>query len=69
MDKEAAKRILTETFDAPFDESRFNFFALNLLNDVDTSKAFPFLSENDIHQSFKNLVLPFQQDIVQSFQQ
>jgi hypothetical protein len=54
MDKEAAKRILTETFDAPFDESRFNFFALNLLNDVDTSKAFPFLSENDIHQSFKN---------------
>ena len=45
MDKEAAKRILTETFDAPFDESRFIFFALNLLNDVDTSKAFQSLNK------------------------
>ena len=54
MNRESAKILLTETFDAPFDEGRFNLFASNLLNDVDTSKGFPFISGNYIRHSFKN---------------
>jgi len=59
MDKEAAKKLLNETFDAPFDEGRFNLFALNLLNDVDTTKGFPFLSGNYIRHSFKNHITQY----------
>jgi len=59
MDKEAAKKLLSETFDAPFDEGKFNLFALNLLNDVDTTKRFPFLSGNYIRDSFKNHITKY----------
>jgi hypothetical protein len=54
MKRELAKTLLTDTFDAPFDERRFNLFTVNLLNEVDTSKGFPFISGNYIRHSFKN---------------
>ncbi len=40
MDKQAAIKLITQTFDAPFDEQRFANFARNLFNQIDESKAF-----------------------------
>lgn len=40
MDKNAAKRIIQETLQNPFDKIRFRNFAVNLLNHVDENKAF-----------------------------
>ncbi len=42
MDKQTATQLISGTFDAPFDEGRFRNFAINLLNDVDESKAVKF---------------------------
>ncbi|HOI17454.1 MAG TPA: TaqI-like C-terminal specificity domain-containing protein [Geobacteraceae bacterium] len=42
MNKEEAKRLIRETFQNHFDESRFRLFAKNLFNDLDESKAFAY---------------------------
>lgn len=39
MDRQAALKLITQTFDAPFDAGRFTYFARNLLNKFDESKA------------------------------
>ena len=59
MNNELAKSLLVDTFDAPFDEGRFNHFALNLLNDVDTGKEFSYLSGNYIRHSFKDHITKY----------
>jgi len=41
MNQEEAKRLIRETFQNSFDESRFRLFAKNLFNDLDESKASP----------------------------
>ncbi|MBT7789580.1 MAG: hypothetical protein HN757_11955 [Calditrichaeota bacterium] len=56
MKKDAARLLLTETFDAPFDESQFTNFSSNLLNSMDTSEAFPYLSGDNIKRAFQNHV-------------
>jgi very-short-patch-repair endonuclease len=40
MDTETAVNLITQTFEAPFDEARFLTFVRNLLNQIDESKAF-----------------------------
>jgi len=40
MNKEAATKLILQTFEAPFDEPRFANFARNLFNQIDESKAF-----------------------------
>jgi methylase of polypeptide subunit release factors len=42
MDRKDAARLIQETFNNPFDEDRFRFFARNLLNDLDETKAFAY---------------------------
>lgn len=42
MDKQTATQLIGNTFNFPFDEGRFRNFAINLLNDVDESKAVKF---------------------------
>jgi len=42
MDKQAAKNLITQTFEVPFDEQRFKRFARNLLNQIDESKDFAY---------------------------
>lgn len=39
MNPQQARDLVAKTFPLPFDESRFRFFAKNLLNDIDESKA------------------------------
>ena len=39
MDQQAAKRLIQDTFSQPFDEGRFRLLMINLLNDIDESKA------------------------------
>jgi len=39
MDQQAAKRLIEDTFSHPFDEGRFRLLMINLLNDIDESKA------------------------------
>ena len=40
MNRDAAVRLITQTFDNPFDETQFENLVVNLLNKVDRSKAF-----------------------------
>ncbi len=40
MDKQAAAKLITQTFEANFDEQHFTNFARNLFNQIDESKAF-----------------------------
>jgi len=41
MDKQAAAKIIGDTFENPFDKARFVHFIKNLLNNIDETKAFP----------------------------
>ena len=41
MDKQAAGKIIRDTFESPFDKGRFVHFVKNLLNKIDETKAFP----------------------------
>ncbi|MCD6153634.1 MAG: Eco57I restriction-modification methylase domain-containing protein, partial [Syntrophobacterales bacterium] len=56
MDKQAAENLITNTFNRPFDESRFSNFIRNLLNDIDESKAFSYLYGTYIRHSFADHV-------------
>ena len=56
MDKQAATDLINNTFNRPFNESSFSNFARNLLNDIDESKAFPYLYGNYIRHSFADHV-------------
>lgn len=40
MDRQAARKLITDTFEKPFDKARFTFFVKNLLNHLDTSDPF-----------------------------
>ncbi|MGH7889625.1 MAG: hypothetical protein ACRENF_03645, partial [Thermodesulfobacteriota bacterium] len=42
MTKDEASRLIKETFENPFDESKFLRFIKNLLNDIDESKVFEY---------------------------
>ncbi len=42
MNKQTAIKLITQTFDAPFDEQHFANFVGNLLNKIDRSKAFSY---------------------------
>jgi hypothetical protein len=56
MDQQAAKRLIEDTFNQPFDEGRFRHFAINLLNNVDEGKAFNWTAGAYIKDSFKDHV-------------
>jgi len=56
MEKQAAENLISNTFNRPFDESSFSNFIRNLLNDIDESKAFPYLYGNYIRHSFTDHV-------------
>ncbi|MBU1635100.1 Eco57I restriction-modification methylase domain-containing protein [bacterium] len=56
MDYNSAKTLIKDTFNYPFDEGRYRNFVINLLNDVDEGKGFPYLSGNYIKDSFKGHV-------------
>lgn len=53
MDRQTAQTLIENTFNYPFNEERFRYFAINLLNDVDEGKAFPYLHGQYIKDSFK----------------
>lgn len=53
MDRQAAINLISNTFNCPFDENRFSNFARNLFNEIDESKAFPYLRGTYIKDSFK----------------
>ncbi|MEA3222599.1 MAG: hypothetical protein U9P49_05485, partial [Thermodesulfobacteriota bacterium] len=53
MDKQPAINLISNTFNCAFNEDRFSNFARNLLNDIDESKAFPYLRGTYIKDSFK----------------
>jgi hypothetical protein len=55
MDRQAAANIISDTFDHPFDEAKFQRFVLNLLNDLDSSKTFDYYGAY-IPDSFKDHV-------------
>jgi len=55
MNRQAAANIISDTFDHPFDEARFQRFVLNLLNDFDSSKTFDYYGAY-IPDSFKDHV-------------
>jgi len=56
MDKQVAENLISNTFNRPFNESTFSNFIRNLLNDIDESKAFPYLYGNYIRHSFADHV-------------
>ena len=59
MDKQTATQLIGDTFNYPFDEGRFRNFAINLLNDVDESKGFDYLSGTYIRHSFKDHITKY----------
>lgn len=52
MDQQAASRLISTTFNQPFDDARFRVFIRNLLNDIDETKAFDYRGQI-IHDSFR----------------
>ena len=58
MDYNSAKKLIKATFNYPFDEGRFRYFAINLLNDVDESKARKF--RGYIKNAFKPHIKSYQ---------
>lgn len=56
MDRQTAQTLIENTFNYPFNEDRFRNFTINLLNDVDESKAFSYLRGEYIKDSFKHHV-------------
>ncbi|MDP8267793.1 MAG: N-6 DNA methylase [Candidatus Tenebribacter davisii] len=59
MDRNTAKQLIENTFNYPFDEAKFRYFAINLLNDVDETKAFSYISGNYIKNSYKDHVTKY----------
>ena len=54
MDKQTATQLIGNTFNYPFNEGRFRNFAINLLNEMDERKGFPYISGTYIRHSFIN---------------
>ena len=52
MDQQAAVRLVADTFNRSFDDSRFRVFTRNLLNDIDETKTFEYHGQY-IPDSFK----------------
>jgi len=52
MDQQAAGRLIADTFNRSFDDSRFRVFTRNLLNDIDETKTFEYHGQY-IPDSFK----------------
>lgn len=52
MDQQAAKRLIEDTFNQPFDDARFRVFIRNLLNNINETKAFDYRGQI-IHDSFR----------------
>ena len=59
MDRQAATRLIGDTFNFPFDEGRFRNFAINLLNDVNEQKGFAYIFGTYIRHSFKNHIAKY----------
>jgi len=59
MDRNTAKQLIENTFNFPFDEAKFRYFSINLLNDVDETKAFGYISGNYIKNSYKDHVTKY----------
>lgn len=58
MDKQAAAKIIKDTFERPFDRGQFVHFAKNLLNKIDESKAFH--ARGYIPEIFKDCVKTYE---------
>jgi len=56
VEREAAVRLIENTFSQPFAEERFRWFLVNLLNDIDESKAFSWMAGAYIKDAFKDHV-------------
>jgi len=56
VERGAAVRLIENTFSQPFAEERFRWFIVNLLNNVDESKAFNWMTGAYIRDSFKDHV-------------
>ena len=54
MDKKQAQNIIKDTFEHPFDKSRFTHFIQNLLNVINKSKAFH--ARGDVKEMFKSII-------------
>ena len=59
MNKDFASRLLDSTFNAPFDEERFNNFAVNLLNDLNMSTSTIYLGHDYIKTTFRNHIVQY----------
>ena len=59
IDKQAATKIIRETFEKPFDKGRFAYFAKNLLNKIDESKVLH-LQGAYIPESFREFVKTYE---------
>jgi len=59
MDKQTATQLIGDTFNYPFDEGQFRNFAINLLNDVDETKGFDYLTGTFIRHSFKDHITKY----------
>jgi adenine-specific DNA-methyltransferase len=59
MDKQTATQLIGDTFNYPFDEGRFRNFAINLLNDVNETKGFDYVTGTYIRHSFKNHITKY----------
>ena len=59
MDKKSAQNLIRETFQQPFDKTRFTIFIKNLLNEL-TNRPIPFMDDysrrlQDLCQSYERL--------------
>ena len=58
MDQQAAGRLIADTFNRSFDDSRFRVFTRNLLNDIDETKTFEYHGQY-IPDSFKQHITQY----------
>ena len=56
MDRKAAQTLIENTFNYPFDEDRFRYFAINLLTNLDKEKDSPYISGKYIKDFFREHV-------------
>lgn len=56
MDRKAAQTLIENTFNYPFDEDRFRYFAINLLTNLDREKDSPYISGKYIKDFFREHV-------------
>ena len=59
MDKQAATKLIQDTFNASFDEGRFRKFVINLLPAVNETKQFDYQSGNYIRHLFKDHIIKY----------